>query len=127
MSDVSKICPQCGSSNTLDARYCARCGCDTQSSLPALQNNLPLVLSKAAVPVLAGAVGLAASIGWKLLQGLLNQTARPPINVARSESTAIQPAAQTPRRTIHIRTAWAIGDSSGNWRRGESEQTIEFD
>ena len=127
MSDVSKICPHCGGSNALDTRYCAHCGYDTQSALPAVQYNLPVVLGKAAVPVLAGAVGLAVSIGWKLLQGVLNQTARPPINVARRESTAIQPAAQTPRRTIHIRTAWAIGDSSGNWRRGESEQTIEID
>ena len=127
MSDVSKICPQCGGSNALDARHCAHCGHDTQSALPAVQYNLPEVLGKAAVPVLAGAVGLAVSVGWKLLQGVLNQTARPPLKVARTETTAIQPAASTPRRTITIRTSWAIGDSSGAWRRGESEQTIEFD
>jgi hypothetical protein len=130
MSDVSKICPQCGGSNALDARHCAHCGYDTQSALPAVQYNLPAVLGKAAVPVLAGAVGLAVSVGWKLLQGMLNQATRPApptVHVPRSESTAIQPTAHSPRRTIHIRTAWAIGDSSGAWRRGESEQTIEFD
>lgn len=130
MSDVSRICPQCGGSNAMDTRYCTHCGYDTQSSLPAIQVNLPEVLGKAAVPVLAGAVGLAVSVGWKLLQGMLNQASRPApptINVPRSETTAIQPVPRTPRRTIHIRTSWAVGDSSGNWRRGESEQTIEFD
>lgn len=127
MSDVSKICPQCGGSNALDSRHCAHCGYDTQAALPMLPNNLPAVLGKAAVPVLAGAVGLAVSMGWKLLQGMLNQTARPPLKVEGSQTTALQPAAPAPRRTIHIRTSWAIGDSSGNWRRGESEQTIEID
>ena len=127
MSEVSKICPQCGGSNGLDSRHCAHCGYDTQAALPMIPANLPIVLGKAAVPVLAGVAGLALSVGWKLLQGVLNQTARPPLKVARTETTAIQPAASTPRRTITIRTSWAIGDSSGAWRRGESEQTIEFD
>jgi hypothetical protein len=127
MSDVSKICPQCGGGNALDTRYCAHCGCDTQSALPMVQNNLPVVLSKAAVPMLAGVAGLALSVGWKLLTGMFNQTERPPLKVERGETTAIQRAAPTPRRTITIRTSWAIGDSSGAWRRGESEQTIEFD
>jgi hypothetical protein len=126
MSDVSKICPRCGGGNALDSRHCAHCGYDTLA-LPMIQNNLPLVLGKAAVPVLAGVAGLALSVGWKLLNSVLNQTARPPLKVERSETTAIQPAAATPRRTITIRTSWAIGDSSGAWRRGESEQTIEFD
>ena len=91
MSDVSKICPQCGGGNALDSRHCAHCGYDTQAALPMIPANLPVVLSKAAVPVLAGVAGLALSVGWKLLTGVLNQTARPPLKVARTETTAIQP------------------------------------
>jgi hypothetical protein len=101
MSDVSKICPQCGSGNALDTRFCAHCGYDTQSALPMVQGNLPMVLSKAAVPMLAGVAGLALSVGWKLLNGMLNQTARPPLKVERSETAAIQQAAPTPAAHDH--------------------------
>ncbi|MBK8046546.1 MAG: hypothetical protein IPK16_05090 [Anaerolineales bacterium] len=31
------------------------------------------------------------------------------------------------KMTIRVTTSWAVGDSSGAWRKGVAEQTIEFD
>jgi len=84
--------------------------------------------------------GLALRAGWKLLHGRLTHAAAQKvvdrvIRTPRStQSTAIQPtsspteiAARRPRRTIHIRSSWAMGDANGLWRQGTSEQTIEID
>ena len=127
MSNVTRICVQCGHGNPMEARYCARCGYDTQADLPATQGNtLPALISRAAVPVLVGAASLAISAGWKLLQSLLAQPAAPqanqPIQVKKAEPPAVRP-----RRTIRIRTSWAVGDAGGNWRQGHSEHEIEFE
>lgn len=129
MSNVTRICPQCGHGNGMEDRYCAACGADTQASLPATQGaNLPAVIGKAAVPVLVGAASLALSAGWKLLQSALSRPAaqpqrqaQPPVQV---KSAPLAP--RQPRMTVTIRTSWAVGDSSGRWERGQSEQTIEF-
>jgi hypothetical protein len=126
MSDVTRICPQCGHANSMDARYCAQCAYDTQGNLPAPQaSSLPAVVSKAALPVLVGAASLAVSLGWKLLQGMLAQQQKAqaqPIQVKKADLPATQA-----KRTIRIRTSWAVGDSSGQWQRGQTEHTIEFD
>ena len=135
MSNVTRICPQCGHGNGMEDRYCAACGADTQASLPATQGaNLPAVIGKAALPVLVGAASLALSAGWKLLQGALSRPAAQPqtqIQPQTQPQTPIQvkSAPLAPRRarmTVTIRTSWAVGDSSGRWERGQSEQTIEF-
>jgi len=127
MSNVTRICPQCGHGNGMEDRYCAACGADTQASLPATQGaNLPAVIGKAAVPVLVGAASLALSAGWKLLQGVLSKSAAQP---QAQPPVQVKPAPLAPRRarmTVTIRTSWAVGDSSGRWERGQSEQTIEF-
>ena len=124
MSNVKRICGQCGHGNGMEARYCAACGADTQASLPATQgSNLPAVIGKAAVPVLVGAASLALSAGWKLLQGVLNRPAAQPPSV-QAKSAPLVPARG--RMSITIRTSWAVGDSSGRWEKGQSEQTIEF-
>ena len=124
MSNITRICPQCGHGNDMDAQYCAQCGYDTQANLPVPQpRTLPAVIGKAAVPVLVGAASLAISAGWKLVQSMLTRPApQPPIQVTRGE---VAPA--RPRATIRIRTAWSMGDSSGRWQRGQSEHTIEID
>ncbi len=124
MSSVTRICPQCGHANTMEARYCAECGYDTQGNLPVPQeNNLPAVIGKAAVPVLVGAASVAVSLGWKLLHGMLSQPAKSqPIQVKKNEAPATQS-----KRAIRIRTSWVVGDSSGNWQKGQTEHTIEFD
>jgi hypothetical protein len=124
MSNIMRICPQCGHGNDMDAQYCAQCGYDTQANLPVPQSrNLPAVLGKAAVPVLVGAASLAISAGWKLMQGMLARPApQPPIQVKKGEVDQARP-----RATIRIRTSWAMGDSTGKWQRGQSEHTIEID
>ena len=126
MSNVTRICPQCGHGNAMDNRYCAQCGYDSQSNLPVPQGtNLPAVIGKAAVPVLVGAASLALSAGLKLLQNVLSKPAaqQQPIQVKSPSTGAV---AKRGRMTITIRTAWAVGDSSGRWEKGQSEQTIEL-
>ena len=125
MSNVTRICPQCGHGNAMDNRYCAQCGYDSQSNLPVPQGtNLPAVIGKAAVPVLVGAASLALSAGLKLLQNALSKpAAQQPIQV-KSPSTG--EVAKRGRMTVTIRTSWAVGDSSGRWEKGQSEQTIEL-
>jgi hypothetical protein len=131
MSNVQRICVQCGEGNPVEARYCARCGYDSQAALPAPRANLPAVIGQAALPILVGAAGLVVRAGWKLLK---NRLAQPPVP---SVINVPSPAAPQPRpesalshrakRTIRIRSAWAVNQGDGVWRQGTSDQTIEFD
>lgn len=125
MSNVSRICPQCGHGNPMDTRYCAQCGYDREANLPVPQGaSLPAVIGKAAVPVLVGAASLALSAGLKLLQNVLAKPApQPPIPVKSTEKGEV---VRRGRMTITIRTSWAVGDSSGRWEKGQAEQTIEL-
>lgn len=141
MSEVQRICVQCGQANPMEARFCARCGYDSQGALPAQRSGLPAVVGRAALPVLAGVAGLALRAGWRLLQsrlahGLASQataTVTPapkvdspaPNNRAIAKSEGAPPA--RPRRTIRIRSTWAMGDANGVWRQGASEHIIELD
>ena len=126
MSNVTRICPQCGHGNALDARHCAQCGYDTQATLPVpLSNQLPAVITKAAVPVLVGAASLALTAGFKLLQGMLSQPAKNTQHPIQVKQQALP--AKRGKMTIRVTTSWAVGDSSGAWRKGVAEQTIEFD
>jgi hypothetical protein len=125
MSEITRICPQCGGSFPLEARHCSHCGYDIEAALPAVQNTLPALVGKAAAPVLVGAASLAVSLGWKLLQGMLKRAEKPTSQPIQVRSSApIQPQ---PRMTIRITTSWTVGDSSGAWRKGHSEQTIEIE
>ncbi len=140
MSDVQRVCAQCGKANPLAARYCAACGYDFEAALPAPRTSLPVLVGRAALPVLAGAASLALRAGWKLLQQRWAQANTPAVPDA---ARPVQPPAQTasqvpavrretlaarrPRRVIHIRSSWAVGDANGVWRQGHSEHTIEFD
>lgn len=123
MTELSRICPQCGKSFALEARHCSHCGYDMDAALPAVQNALPALVGKAAVPLLAGAASLALSMGWKLVQGMLTRPARPVSQPIQVRSASPAPG----RMKIRITTAWAVGDSNGNWREGRSEQTIEIE
>ncbi len=134
MSDVQRICSNCGEAGPLSARYCPHCGNDSQAALPMQRANFPIVLSKAALPILAGAASLLLRAGWKLLQSRMaanvtetavaslrtNRPAQPPM---RTE----QPVAPKPRQTIRIRSAWAVTDGNGVQRSGVSEHQIEID
>ncbi len=116
------------------ARYCARCGYDSQSALPVLRTSLPAVIGQAALPVLIGVAGWAVRTGWRLLQSRINQAVTP-VHVQPASPTPISPAAPTlpavpaPRakRTIRIRSSWAVNHGDGVWRQGMSDQTIELD
>lgn len=127
MSEITRICAQCGQPGPLEARYCPHCGHDVEASVPAQlsQRNLPVLIGRAALPVLAGAASLAIRAGWQLLQKRLAQPlttqSQPPAKAPAA------PAQQRPRRTIRIRSAWAVGDAHGVWRQGSSEHTIEID
>lgn len=139
MTNVNRICPGCGEQSPLDAHHCPHCGYDNESGLPAPQRNLSATIGKAALPVLAGVAGLAVRAAWKLLQSRLTQDAiyKAATSVAKRNAQApIQPAApekpipvsaSRPKRTIRIRSSWAVGDANGAWRQGSSEHTIEFD
>ncbi len=132
MNQVSRICPQCGGTVALHARYCGECGYDTSSGLPVSRTNLPATVGKAALPVVAGLAGLALRSGWKLLQAHLTQLAthqepapaRPP--APQPQQTANPPVPRA-GRTIRIRSSWIVGDGRGNWRRGSEEHVIEID
>jgi hypothetical protein len=136
--NVQRICVQCGASGPLEARYCARCGYDSQGQLPAPPQNLSLAIGKAAMPVMLGVASLALRMGWKLLQSRwTKETARA---TAATVLNQIQPASSQPlqpsvqaevaparrRRTIHIRSSWAVGDANGVWRQGHTEHHIEL-
>lgn len=126
MSQVQRICGACGRSNPVEARYCAHCGVDSQAALPAPRTSLPVALGQAALPVLIGAAGLAVRAGWRLIQSKwARNLAQQALTPHPTESPAPPPA--RPKRTMHIRSAWAVSDGQGNWKRGMSEHTIELD
>lgn len=133
MSTVHRICPACGKDTPLEARHCPHCGHDTQAGLPVQAGSqLPMVVGKAALPVLVGVGTLAARVAWRLLRGRLATLVTPaPLD---QHATPQPPARTTPaevapraRRSIRIRSSWAVGDARGVWRQGTSEQIIEID
>lgn len=135
MTNVQRICAQCGASGSLDSRYCAQCGYDSQGQLPAPPQNLSLAIGKAAMPLLLGVTSLALRMGWKLLQSRWAQeTAQRAVGTALNKAQPAAPPVVQPsgspartRRTIHIRSSWAVGDANGTWRQGHSEHHIELD
>ena len=130
MSQIQRICPQCSGSTPVDARYCPHCGADTEGELVVRQGNLPASVGKAALPILAGVATFALRTAWRLLnQRLTAETVTTVVSEPNMKPTIRPDAAPAnrPRRTIHIRSAWAVGDASGRWSQGSSEHTIEFD
>jgi hypothetical protein len=141
MSKVDRMCVQCGEGNPIEARYCARCGYDSQAALPVQHSNLPAVIGRAALPVLVGAAGLAVRAGWKLLQSRLAQASTPSVVNVPAQPFAPPPslpqiltqqqtnlaANRRAKRTVHIRSAWSVNNGDGVWQQGTSEQTIEFE
>lgn len=124
MSEVFRVCPNCGGDVALSARHCGACGYNTQEGYALDQrNSLPAMVAKVGLPVALGLAGLALRAGLRLLRNqlpTLAENARPS-----------RPPAQTRRsgggRSVHIRSKWAVGDSSGVWQRGEEERIIEID
>jgi hypothetical protein len=134
MSQVNRICPQCGGNVSLQARYCGDCGYDTSRGLPAQRLNLPVQVGRAALPVVAGLAGLAIRSGWKFLQAQLAQAATQATPTVQNPLTPratsdLKPMDSSPRagRTIRIRSSWIIGDGQGRWKQGNEEHIIEID
>jgi hypothetical protein len=135
MSEISRICAQCSKPGPLDARYCPHCGYDTTSGLPhpqvrdqgSRQYELPMVIGKAALPVLAGAASLVVRAAWQFMKSQAARRAAQHAVQAITQPAPVQPESRRSRRTIHIRSSWSVGDASGVWRKGSSEQTIEIE
>lgn len=155
MSNISRVCPRCGKQVALEARFCSSCGYDSQTGNVAGDQELPVPLGKAALPVIAGVAGLALRVGWKILQSPAAQDAarslvhrlvaskiNPPSKAEESSIVRVENEKPAPRsnasisrnqprigkrRTIRIRTTWATGDARGVWRHGTTDQTIEID
>lgn len=133
MSDVSRVCSQCGGKVGLDSRFCSRCGYDTSVGLPVEQPKLPAQLAAAALPVAAGLAGWAVRAGWKLLRARLEDMAQnPPAVVERPKpvqrrAAPEQQESRRPKRTVRIRSTWAVGDGNGVWRQGTEEHIIDFE
>lgn len=138
MSEVQRICPQCGEPGPLTARYCPHCGTDSQAALPVPSSTLPAMLTKAALPLLAGAASLALRAGWKLLQSRMAANVTANVTDRALQSLRATPTTQLParteqlptarpHRTIRIRSAWAVTDGNGVHRSGYSEHQIELE
>lgn len=133
MSDVSRVCSQCGGKVALDSRFCGGCGYDTSAGLPAEQPKLPAQLAAAALPVAAGLASWAVRAGWKLLRARLEDMAQNPpavVEPARPAKRRAGPAQQEsgrPKRTVRIRSTWAVGDGNGVWRQGTEEHIIDIE
>lgn len=131
MSEVFRVCPNCGQDVAMTARHCGECGYNAQGGYPLeSRTNLPAVVAKVGLPVAAGLAGLALRAGLQLLQkqlptlaanALSRNAPRPP---AQSQSQSRRGRGS---RFIHIRSKWSVGDRSGVWRSGEEEHTIEID
>lgn len=127
MSEVFRVCPNCGQDVAVTARHCGECGYNTQGGYPLEgRNNLPAVVAKVGLPVAAGLAGLALRAGLQLLQKQLPALAANALNRSASRPPA-QPRRGRDSRVIHIRSKWAVGDQNGVWRSGEEEHTIEID
>lgn len=125
MSDVQRMCPHCGAGSPLHAQFCTACGGDIHAGLPVRQHNLPMQITQAALPILAGLAGFAVRTGWRLLQQRLATPAQSPAAPAQPAPQKDRPVQG--RRVIRIRSRWAVRNQRGEWQQGEEEHTIEID
>ena len=67
MSEVFRVCPNCGEDVAMAARHCSECGYNTQDGYPLeRRNNLPAMVARVGLPVAAGLTGLVLRAGWQL-------------------------------------------------------------
>ncbi|MCY3707315.1 MAG: hypothetical protein OXG26_00375, partial [Caldilineaceae bacterium] len=124
MSEVFRVCPNCGQNVAMAARHCGECGYNVEGGYPLeSRNTLPEVVAKVGLPVAAGLASFALRAGWKLLQkqlpalasnALSRNASRPPAQSRKGRSS----------RFIHIRSKWAVGDRSGVTARGGIANTV---
>lgn len=131
MSEVFRVCPNCGQDVAITARHCGDCGYNAQDGY-ALErrNSLPAMVAKVGLPVAAGLAGLALRAGLQLLQKQLpavGANARNRSAPRPTERPTARPRKRGSGRFIHIRSKWAVGDRNGVWQSGEEEHIIEVD
>lgn len=138
MSDVYRICSNCGKrTSEIERRFCPDCGTDSHAELAVTESSLAFAASKAALPLLVGTVSLALRFGLKLLQSraalsaaqnasTLSRFSAPSAKSVPTVSSESSISKQSGRR-IRIRAAWSMGDSNGNWQKGQSEHIIDID
>ena len=127
MSEVFRVCPNCGEDVAMAARHCSQCGYNAQDGYSLERRNaLPEVVAKVGLPVAAGLTGLALRAGWQLLRKQLPTLAADALSRNAPRPPA-QPRGGRSGRFIRIRSKWAVGDRDGVWRSGEEEHVIEVD
>lgn len=131
MSEVFRICPECGGSVALSQKHCGACGYDGSSGQPLARRSLPATVVQAALPVVAGLTTLALRSGWRFVRKQLEARTMSGAEESPAPVVKAQPATAPPRRVsgrrIHIRSSWVVGDAAGNWQKGHAEHTIEID
>ena len=67
MSELLRLCPNCGGDVALSARHCGECGYNTQDGYPLeRRNSLHAVVAQVELPVAFGRAGLAMRAGLQL-------------------------------------------------------------
>ena len=65
MSEVFRVCPNCGQNVAMAARHCGECGYNVEGGYPLeSRSNLPAVVAKVGLPVAAGLASFALRAGW---------------------------------------------------------------
>jgi hypothetical protein len=131
---VERICPACQHGNSLESRYCGKCGGTLERQLPARLAEGRLVLAGRQLPVTwqqlgktvaLSAAALAAEVGFAWLRNRVEAGRNPPAPLAKT-TPAARPAdsqAMTPRPsgavTIISQRVIEIWDSGDGHRRIE--------
>ena len=125
MSDIERICPECGAANAVDVHFCGACAAPLSSTaLARRQSALPTTFEPKDAALAVGATGLAA-VALRVGTVLVKQVAQ--MLADRRDDPAPAPLAERePRRrpVMRIRRSWAIGDSSGLRQWGNEDITI---
>lgn len=121
---VERICPECRSSQSLTAHYCATCGAQLERFLPVparqwLPARIKQQLHHPVVKGVAmGAMALVVEVGINVLRHMVtNRISQPRTSIDTSHGVPSKPPART---VIHARRRfWQKSDGHGNIRSEE--------
>ena len=139
---VERICPQCGTGNPLDDRFCGKCGATLERLLPAPRASSPLARLGSSLPVpwrdvgrtlAVGAAALVAEAGIAWLRRRIEQSGSPPsqtpapLSLSRRMGTSATREPSSVVTIISERVIELVEHSDGNrhvsersfWRRIE--------
>lgn len=125
MSDVERICPECGAANAVDVHFCGACAAPLSSrALARRESTLPAKIEPKNAALAVGATGVAA-VALRVGTVLVKQVAKTLLDRERDDEPA--PLAEREpegRPVMHIKRSWAIGDSTGVRQWGSEDITI---